>query len=114
MYSQNTQWIRLFANTYVCKEISILPSFIEANAVILRAMQQSCNFNIQMYLFFLHLIKDQPRKKKEAIPDFLPKSHTSSNTLHLPTESDTLLLPSDENLLNIYNYAFKNTYFGIV
>ena len=32
MYNQNTQWIRLFGNTYVYKEIPTLPSFIEANA----------------------------------------------------------------------------------
>ena len=67
-----------------------------------------------MCSFFLHLIKDQPRKKRRAIPDFLPKSHTCSNTLHLPRGSATLPLPSDENLFNIYDYAFKNTYFGIV
>ena len=66
-----------------------------------------------MCLFFLHLIKDQPREKR-AIPDFLPKAHTCSNTLHLPRGSATLPLPSDENLFNIYDYAFKNTYFGIV
>lgn len=53
-------------------------------------------------------------RKKRAIPDFMPKSHTCSNTMHLPCGSAGLSLPSDRELFALYDYAFKNTYFGIV
>lgn len=55
----------------------------------------------------------EPRKKR-AIADFIPKSHTCSNTMHLPCGSARLALPPDEELFVIYDYAFKNAYFGIV
>lgn len=59
------------------------------------------------------LLKKRSRKKR-AIADFMPKSHTCSNTMHLPCGSAGFSLPSDRELFSLYDYAFKNTYFGIV
>ena len=55
----------------------------------------------------------EPRKKRATF-DFIPKSHTCSNTMHLPCGSGRLALPTDEELSVIYDYAFKNAFFGIV
>jgi len=52
--------------------------------------------------------------KKRIIADFIPKSHTYSNTLHLPHGSATIRMPPDEELFAIYDVAFKNSYFGIM
>ena len=45
---------------------------------------------------------------------FLPTSNTCTNTLHLPSPSSTVSLPSDDILFNLYDYAFGSTYFGII
>lgn len=46
--------------------------------------------------------------------NFMPKSHTCSNTLNLPIGNRHLPLPSEEDLFQLYDLAFKNTYFGIM
>ncbi|XP_020628245.1 uncharacterized protein LOC110065449, partial [Orbicella faveolata] len=45
---------------------------------------------------------------------FLPTSNTCTNTLHLPSPSSTVSLPSDDILFNLYDYAFGSPYFGII
>lgn len=59
-------------------------------------------------MFSFQFIKGS--RKKSAIPDFMPKSHTCSNTMHLPRRSAGFSLPSDRELFALYDYAFKNTY----
>ena len=51
---------------------------------------------------------------KRKIADFIPKSHTCSNTLRLPRGSATITMPPDEELFAIYDLAFKNSHFGIM
>ncbi|XP_068734040.1 uncharacterized protein [Montipora capricornis] len=45
---------------------------------------------------------------------FLPSSNTCTNTLHLPSPTSTISLPSDDILFNLYDYAFGSTYFEII
>jgi hypothetical protein len=45
---------------------------------------------------------------------FLPTSNTCSQTLNLPTGSHDIPIPSEEDLFEIYDYAFRNDYFGLV
>ena len=56
----------------------------------------------------------QGTQKKRITTDFLPKAHTCSNTLHLPRGTPNLPLPADGELFKLYDYAFKNAYFGVV
>ena len=42
---------------------------------------------------------------------FLPTSNTCTNTLYLPSPTNTLSLPSDDILFHLYDYAFGSTYF---
>ena len=63
--------------------------------------------------FFFFFTKE-PRKKRKAIPDFLPKAHTCSNTMQIPRGTINLPLPPDEELFTLYDYAFKNSYFGVI
>ena len=65
-------------------------------------------------LFFFLFLTKEARQKRRAVPDFLPKAHTCSNTMHLPRGTVNLSLPPDEELFAIYDYAFKNSYFGVV
>ena len=67
---------------------------------------------LKFSIFLLLLLK--VTKKKRKITDFIPKSHTCSNTLHLPCGSATIPMPPDEDLFAIYDLAFKNSYFGIM
>lgn len=57
--------------------------------------------------------KVTPLEKKTVITDFIPKSHTCSNTLDLPRGSYLIPLPSEDELFRFYDYAFKNTHFGL-
>ena len=43
---------------------------------------------------------------------FLPTANTCANTLCLPRCTNDLLLPSEEQLFNLYDLAFANSYFG--
>ena len=45
---------------------------------------------------------------------FLPTANTCSQTLNLPTGSHDIAIPSEEDLFEIYDHAFKNNYFGHV
>ena len=56
----------------------------------------------------------QHSEKKRITVDFLPRAHTCSNTLHFPRGSLLFPLPPQEELFNLYDYAFKNTYFGVM
>ena len=44
----------------------------------------------------------------------MPTSRTSSNSLDLPRGNEVLPLPSDNELLELYDLAFKNNYFGVM
>ena len=70
------------------------------------------SIKLKYNLFLFQLLKVP--KKKTKIADFIPKSHTCSNMLQLPYGSATIPLPSDEELFEIYDLAFKNSYFGIM
>ncbi|KAL9960243.1 hypothetical protein ACROYT_G033677 [Oculina patagonica] len=54
----------------------------------------------------------EPAQKKKNIWHFMPTSHACSNTLDLPRGNAVLLLPSDNELFELYDLAFKNSYFG--
>ena len=43
---------------------------------------------------------------------FLPTANTCANTLSLPRRTNDSLLPSEEQLFNLYDLAFANAYFG--
>lgn len=43
---------------------------------------------------------------------FLPTANTCANTLYLPRHGKDLLLPSEEQLFNLYDLAFANAFFG--
>lgn len=43
---------------------------------------------------------------------FLPTANTCANTLSLPRCTNGSLLPSEEQLFNLYDLAFANAYFG--
>ena len=45
---------------------------------------------------------------------FLPTANTCSQILNLPTGSHDIAIPSEEDLFEIYDHAFKNDYFGHV
>lgn len=45
---------------------------------------------------------------------FLPTANTCSNSMMLPRPSPDLSLPSDDKLFDLYDYAFLNTYYGLV
>ena len=45
---------------------------------------------------------------------FLPTANTCSQTLNLPTGSHDIPIPSEEDLFEIYDCAFRNDYFGLV
>ena len=45
---------------------------------------------------------------------FLPTANTCSQTLNLLTGSHDIPVPSEEDLFEVYDYAFKNDYFGLV
>eukprot|EP00794_Sanderia_malayensis_P013239 gene13239-14597_t len=55
---------------------------------------------------------DARTEKRKSVADFLPKAHTCSYTLTLPTPTMFIQLPEEESLFNLYDFAFKNTYFG--
>ena len=44
---------------------------------------------------------------------FIPKANTCSKTILLPRGSYTLSLPPEEDLFEVYDSAFSNTYFGL-
>ena len=54
-----------------------------------------------------------PLEEKRVIADFILKSHTCSNTLDIPSGSHLIPLPSEKELFRLYDYAFKNAYFGL-
>ena len=70
--------------------------------------------------FFLQGTGDseEPPEKKKPIWHFMPTSHTCSNTcsnsLDLPRGNEVLPLPSDNELFELYDLAFKNNYFGLM
>lgn len=43
---------------------------------------------------------------------FLPTANTCANTLYLPRRSRDSLLPSEEQIFNLYDLAFANAFFG--
>lgn len=43
---------------------------------------------------------------------FIPTAHTCSNFLELPRGSSQITLPKEDDLLDIYDHAFCNAYFG--
>ena len=45
---------------------------------------------------------------------FLPTANTCINVLNLPCASATVSLPSDDELFNLYDYAFSSSFFGNV
>ncbi|XP_029195689.2 uncharacterized protein LOC114961227 [Acropora millepora] len=61
---------------------------------------------------------EEPPEKKKPIWHFMPTSHTCSNTcsnsLDLPRGNEVLPLPSDNELFELYDLAFKNNYFGLM
>jgi len=44
----------------------------------------------------------------------MPTAHTCSNTLDLPRGNAVLPLPSDDELFQLYDLAFKNNFFGVM
>lgn len=46
--------------------------------------------------------------------DFMPTASTCANNLKLPRPSSGIELPADEDLYACYDYAFSNTYFGVM
>jgi hypothetical protein len=58
-------------------------------------------------------IEAQQLNEKKKMWYFTPTAHTCPNTLQLPTESMVLPHPSEEDLFQLYDMAFKNTHFGI-
>eukprot|EP00794_Sanderia_malayensis_P006638 gene6638-7386_t len=55
---------------------------------------------------------DAHAEKRKYVADFLPQVHTCSYTLTLPTPNMFIQLAEEESLFNLYDFAFKNTYFG--
>lgn len=45
---------------------------------------------------------------------FLPTANTCSNSMTLPRPSSELEIPADDKLFDLYDYAFLNTYYGLV
>ncbi|VDI77574.1 Hypothetical predicted protein [Mytilus galloprovincialis] len=45
---------------------------------------------------------------------FLPTANTCSNSMMLPRPSSELEIPADDKLFDLYDYAFLNTYYGLV
>ena len=43
---------------------------------------------------------------------FLPTSNTCINCLYLPCASHDSIVPDEEILFGLYDYAFSNTYYG--
>ena len=43
---------------------------------------------------------------------FLPTANTCASTLYLPRRTNDSLLPTEEQLFNLYDLAFANAYFG--
>ena len=52
--------------------------------------------------------------KKKHMWHSMPTSHTCSNTLDLPRGNAVLPLPSDNELFELDDLAFKNNYFGVM
>ncbi|KAL5013702.1 hypothetical protein ScPMuIL_007972 [Solemya velum] len=50
----------------------------------------------------------------ESFASFIPTANTCINKLHLPRPSEENPLPPTEILFNLYDYAFSNSYFGMV
>lgn len=70
----------------------------------------------QIIVFFRQRTEEseEPPQKKKPIWDFMPTSHTCSNTLDLPRGNAVVPLPSDDELFELYDLAFKDNYFGIM
>lgn len=50
----------------------------------------------------------------EVSNSFVPTANTCANTMNLPRPTTDTPLPPDETLFNMYDYAFANTYFGLI
>lgn len=44
---------------------------------------------------------------------FIPTANTCINNLQLPRPSLNVILPSDEKLFPLYDYAFLNSFYGL-
>lgn len=45
---------------------------------------------------------------------FIPTANTCINSLKLPRGSLEIKLPTDEELFSLYDYAFLNTFYGLI
>lgn len=70
----------------------------------------------QIIVFFRQRTEEseEPPQKKKPIWHFMPTSYTCSNTLDLPRGNAVVPLPSDDELFELYDLAFKNNYFGVM
>ena len=67
------------------------------------------------FSFFTRELGNQKNHlKRKPIWHFMPTCHTCSNTLDLPRGNAVLPLPSDNELFELYDLAFKNSYFGVM
>jgi len=57
---------------------------------------------------------EEPPQKKKTIWHFMPTSLTCSNTLDMPRGNAVIPLPSENELFEVYDPAFKNNYFGVM
>lgn len=50
----------------------------------------------------------------EYTNSFLPTSSTCTNSLRLPHPTGSMVIPPQEKLFDLYDYAFCNAYFGVI
>ena len=58
-------------------------------------------------------VAESPKKRRKALK-FTPTAHTCTNAIELPRGIMAQPLPEQEYLFNIYDLAFKSSFFGIV
>ena len=49
----------------------------------------------------------------EVADSFLPSASTCTNALTLPRPTTSIKLPKQEDLFNLYDYAFSNAFYGL-
>ena len=79
--------------------------------------------SLEKILMFITSVDEEPVLGFELNPSiqfiesshgFIPTAMTCINQLKLPRGSSTIDLPSQEKLFSCYDYAFCNSYFGLM
>ena len=96
---------------------------IEQSHILKFTRGRRSNLTIKIFLVFATGLDEEPLLGFEIHPSiqfiedkkgFFPTAMTCINQLKLPRSSLVKDIPTNEDLLNLYDFVFSNSYFGLM